>query len=120
MTAPDVEAAFDKVPFKHLLFKMSRLNFADWSLLLASYFENRSCRVEIDDALLAPFTLQAGTPQDGLLSPFLFSVYTSDMPLKDTLPPRCKDKFRKVVSSFSLRQDASETLLKKWGHPSIF
>jgi len=30
-----------------------------------------------------------------------------------------KDKFRKVVSWFSLRQDASETLLKKWGHRSI-
>jgi len=26
------------------------------------------------------------------------------------------DKFRKVVSWFSLRQDVSETLLKKWGH----
>ena len=32
----------------------------------------------------------------------------------------CKYKFRKVVSWFSLRQDASETLLKKWGHRSIF
>jgi len=32
----------------------------------------------------------------------------------------CKDKFKKVVSWFSLRQDASETLLKKWGHRSIF
>jgi len=85
MTALDVEAAFDKVPFKHLLFKMSRLNFPDWSIrLLASYFENRSCRVKIDDALSAPFTLQAGTPQGGLLSPFLYSIYTSDVPLNLT------------------------------------
>jgi len=32
----------------------------------------------------------------------------------------CKDKFRKVVSWFSLRQDASEMLLKQWGHRSFF
>jgi len=31
-----------------------------------------------------------------------------------------KDKFRKMVSWFSLRQDVSETLLKKLGHRSIF
>jgi len=31
-----------------------------------------------------------------------------------------KDKFRKVVSWFSLRQDASETLLKKVGSPNYF
>jgi len=30
-----------------------------------------------------------------------------------------KDKRRKVVSWFSLRQDVSETLLKKWGHRYI-
>jgi len=30
-----------------------------------------------------------------------------------------KDKFRKVVAWFSLRQDMSETHLKKWGHRSI-
>jgi len=32
----------------------------------------------------------------------------------------CKDKFRKVFSWFSSCQDVSETLLKKWGHRSIF
>jgi len=31
-----------------------------------------------------------------------------------------KDECRKVVSWFSLRQDASEKLLKKWGHRYIF
>ena len=31
-----------------------------------------------------------------------------------------KDKFRKVVSWFPLRQGASEMLLKNWGHRSIF
>ena len=30
MTALDVEAAFDKVPFRHLLFKMHVLKFPDW------------------------------------------------------------------------------------------
>jgi len=64
MTALDVDSAFDKLPFNHLLFKMSRLNFPDWGIrLLASHFENRNCRVKIDDALSAPFTLQAGTPR---------------------------------------------------------
>ena len=85
MTALDVEEAFDKVPYKYLLYKMSRLYLPDWSIrLLASYFKDRNYRVKIDDDLSYSFTLQAGTPQGGLLSPFLYSIYTSDIPLNLT------------------------------------
>ena len=61
MTALDVEAAFDKGPFKHLLFKMHVLKFPDSVIrLLSSYFTNRTCKVNIENELSEPFTLKAG------------------------------------------------------------
>ena len=82
MVALDVEAAFDKVPPRYLLYKLSRFGFPDWTIrLLASYFSNRRNRVKVEDDLSDPFILRAGTPQGGLLSPFLYSLYTADIPL---------------------------------------
>lgn len=83
MVALDVEAAFDKVPLKYLLYKMARLSFPNWTIrLLSSYFTNRRNRVKVEDDLSEPFLLRAGTPQGGLLSPFLYSIYTADIPLQ--------------------------------------
>jgi len=82
MVALDVEAAFDKVPPRYLLYKLSRFGFPNWTIkLLASYFTNRRNRVKVEDDLSDPFILRAGTPQGGLLSPFLYSLYTADIPL---------------------------------------
>lgn len=83
MVALDVEAAFDKVPPRYLLYKLHRFGFPNWTIrLLASYFTNRRNRVKVEDDLSDPFTLRAGTPQGGLLSPFLYSLYTADIPLQ--------------------------------------
>ena len=126
MTALDVEAAFDKVPYKYLLYKMSRLNFPDWSIrLLASYFKDRNCRVKIDDDLSFSFTLQAGTPQGGLLSPFLYSIYTSDIPLNltstttalyadDTLLITTADRLVLAEMDANLALQELETYFTKW------
>ena len=85
MTALDVEAAFDKVPHKYLLYKMSKFHFPDWVIvLLHSYFSDRAARVRIEDELSNPLPLEAGTPQGGLLSPFLYSIYTADIPTNPT------------------------------------
>ena len=49
------------------------------------------------------------------------SKFAFDSDLRILFPQgSCKDKFRQVLSWFSLRQDASETLLKKWGRRSNF
>jgi len=83
MVALDIEAAFDKVPLKYLLYKLHCLSFPNWTIrLLSSYFTNRQCRVKVDDELSEPFVLRAGTPQGGILSPFLYSLYTADIPLR--------------------------------------
>jgi len=82
MVALDIEAAFDKVPHKYLLYKLSQFRFPDWTIrLLWSYFTNRTSRVKVENELSAPFQLRAGVPQGGLLSPFLYNLYTADIPL---------------------------------------
>ncbi|KAJ1524669.1 hypothetical protein ONE63_011152 [Megalurothrips usitatus] len=81
MVALDVEAAFDRVPHRHLLFKMSKAGYPQWVLaLLSSYFSNRSFIVRVGEEVSAPYPIKAGTPQGAILSPFLYNNFISDMP----------------------------------------
>ena len=80
----DVEKAFDTVWHQGLLYKLAELKLPPKTLcLIASFLNNRTISVKVADAISAPTTLQAGTPQGSVLSPLLYLLYVNDMPLED-------------------------------------
>lgn len=80
MVLLDVEKAFDSVWHNGLLYKMHLLNFPNFILkLIKSFCSNRSFRVSIGNSLSSPKLIPAGVPQGSVLSPFLYSIYTSDI-----------------------------------------
>lgn len=63
-----------------LIYKMNKIGFSNNDILLIdSYLKDRSFNVRVEDAVSDVKTIQAGVPQGGILSPFLFNVYTSDL-----------------------------------------
>jgi hypothetical protein len=87
----DIEAAFDKVPHKYLLFKLQSLGYPEWVVsFLSSYFQNRQFLVKVEDGVSKLCPISAGVPQGAILSAFLYSNYTANMPVPP--PPRGGDR----------------------------
>src|ERR1700761_4656304 len=77
----DLSAAFDTVDHGILLSRLS-LNFGISSsalALLTSYLSDRIQSVHIGNLSSAPSALQTGVPQGSVLSPLLFTLYTSPL-----------------------------------------
>ena len=79
----DQSAAFDVCDHKILLDKLKIYGLQDGALTwFSSYLENRSQRVYIEGALSDVRNLDnCGVPQGGNLSPLLYNVFCSDLPL---------------------------------------
>ena len=77
----DLSAAFDTIDHQILLDRLT-LNFGiDGSAhsLLASYLLNRSQSVSISSHTSSPSPIHTGVPQDSVLGPLLFSLYTTPL-----------------------------------------
>ncbi|KAL4084334.1 hypothetical protein QTP88_028158 [Uroleucon formosanum] len=75
----DVTLAFDRVWLKELLYK-TRFLPAPLYLIINSYLSNHSFQVRCEDVLSETHTAKAGVPQDSILAPTLYNIYTSDIP----------------------------------------
>lgn len=79
----DVAKAFDRVWHEGLLFKLILKKFPNSLVnLVASYLRNRSFHVAIRGERSSSRQIRAGVPQGSILAPFLFNIFTSDMPTK--------------------------------------
>lgn len=79
----DIAKAFDKVWHNGLIFKLYRLGVPDrLVLILRDFLSNRSFRYRIEGALSTSRPIRAGVPQGAVLSPLLFTLYTSDIPTR--------------------------------------
>lgn len=77
----DVEAAFDRVPHRELVFKLSKTGQPDWlSALISSYLTDRSFYISVGNTQSGLMPIKAGTPQGAVWSPVLFNLYLYDSP----------------------------------------
>ena len=77
----DVSKAFDRVWHRHLLLKLSLLNFSGNILqFLSNFLSQRLITVKIHNTLSTYHSIDMGLPQGSILSPILFIIYLYDLP----------------------------------------
>lgn len=79
----DQQAAFDKVWHTGLLYKVKNILPQQLYLLLRSYLKDRFFRVKFNGTLSKYGQIIASVPQGSVLGPFLYTLYTHDLPLCD-------------------------------------
>ncbi|GJQ79859.1 hypothetical protein Trydic_g18308 [Trypoxylus dichotomus] len=82
-SAPSIDVAkvFDKVWHQGLLLKMYRASISKTMVrLVHSYLRKRAFKFKVEGQRFTVRTATAGAPQGSAISPFLFSIYTSDIP----------------------------------------
>ena len=80
----DISKAFDKVWHLGLKFKLLHLGLPDDAKrLLCDFLDDRLARVRIGRHVGRPFPLETGVPQGSVLSPTLYTIFTSDCPQSD-------------------------------------
>lgn len=76
----DVAQAFDRVWHQKLIYKLSLMIPGNHVKILSSYIFDRYFRVRFDDSYSTFKPIKAGVPQGSVLSPLLYSLYTSNIP----------------------------------------
>jgi hypothetical protein len=79
----DVAKAFDTVWHDGLLFKLKTLFPAPYYLILKSYLDNRTFKVRHNLEHSKQFPIAAGVLQGSDIAPFLYTIYTSDLPTSE-------------------------------------
>lgn len=78
----DIAAAFDKVWYNGLLFKLIDIKMPDYIISwVRSFLLNRSFSVKLNNYVSKPAPITTGVPQGAVLSPVLFSIFINDVPL---------------------------------------
>ena len=83
LTCFDIEKAYDKIHHQNFIYKLSSIVGLSDDLVafLLNYLSNRTVVFKVNNARSQPLTLRAGTPQGAILSPTLFNLWVSDIPL---------------------------------------
>ena len=79
----DVKQAFDKVWHKGLLYKIKKLFPDHYYWIFKSYLQDRWFQVRVENEFSQYHLIRSGVPQGSILGPFLYSVYTADIPTSE-------------------------------------
>lgn len=79
----DVSQAFDKVWHRGLCAKLKRLLPAAYYKVLKSYLEDRQFYVQFKNESSELRSIASGVPQGSVLGPFLYLLFTADLPTKN-------------------------------------
>uniref|UniRef100_A0A2S2NJB5 Putative RNA-directed DNA polymerase n=1 Tax=Schizaphis graminum TaxID=13262 RepID=A0A2S2NJB5_SCHGA len=78
----DVEKAFDKVWHEGLLHKLIKIGTPIHLVkLIKSFLSNRYFNVRVENSVSSNRPINAGVPQGSCLSPYLYLIYTNDIPV---------------------------------------
>jgi hypothetical protein len=76
----DVTQAFDKVWHPGLLLKIHQTLPPKYYNILQSYLQQRQLVVTYNNATSFPVQMSSGVPQGSVLGPFLYTLFTTDIP----------------------------------------
>lgn len=76
----DVSQAFDKVWHTGLLFKIKKFLPHSVFPILKSYLSNRTFQIKHQNNITDLYPIESGIPQGSVLGPFLYILYTADIP----------------------------------------
>ena len=82
MVLLDIKAAFDSVLHNGLVFKLKKFNFPTEIIkIVQSFLNNRTFNVYLGTTRSQKTDIIAGCPQGSCLSPVLYNIFTSDIPV---------------------------------------
>ena len=109
----DISKAFDKVWHSGLKYKILQLGIPELAeKLLSNYLDNRTVQIRDQENNLGDnIEIKSGVPQGGILSPTMFTIYTSDMP--ETPEYVLNIAYADDVTQVILEQNRSKNLLAR-------
>lgn len=121
----DVEKAFDSVWHDGMIYKLNNLHFPKYiQKIIQSFLKDRSFSVCIENTSSTMRKIPAGLPQGSVLSPLLYSIYTSDINIKrihdaafyaDDSAILCKGKLSNaIIKQLSECLKRAEKYFNKW------
>lgn len=81
----DVSQAFDKVWHVGLLYKLKKVLPHSMYLLFKSYLTDRTFQIKYLDVITESRPIESGVPQGSVLGPFLYTLYTADLPERENV-----------------------------------